>query len=127
MNTKHLLLSLLALLGSTTLHAYDAYIDGIYYNLEASTSTATVTYNSSSKYTGSITIPATVTSGDTIYSVKSVGYWAFSGCSGLTSITIPNSVTSIGVFAFYGCSGLTSITIPNSVTSIGKSAFYNCI
>ena len=35
MNTKHLLLSLLALLGSTTLPAYDAYIDGIYYNLEA--------------------------------------------------------------------------------------------
>ena len=51
---------------------------------------------------------------------------AFSGCSGLTSITIPNSVTSIGGRAFYGCSGLTSITIPNSVTSIGSVAFYEC-
>ena len=48
---------------------------------------------------------------------------AFSGCSGLTSITIPNSVTSIGSSAFEGCSGLTSVTIPNSVTSIGSSAF----
>ncbi len=90
MNTKHLLLSLLALLGSTTLHAYDAYIDGIYYNFNASARTATVTFNSSNKYTGDVIIPATVTSGDTIYSVKSVGYWAFSGCSGLTSITIPH-------------------------------------
>ena len=51
---------------------------------------------------------------------------AFYGCSGLTSVTIPNSVTSIGFQAFYECSGLTSVTIPNSVTSIGSSAFYNC-
>ena len=124
MNTKHLLLSLLALLGSTTLSA-SVPIGDLFYNLEASTRTATVTY-SSSKYTGSITIPETVTSGDTIYSVKSVGYWAFSGCSGLTSITIPNSVTSIGNFAFENCSGLTSVTIPNSVTSIGDYAFSEC-
>ena len=51
----------------------------------------------------------------------------FSGCSGLTSITIPNSVTSIGNDAFQWCSGLTSVTIPNSVTSIGSSAFSKCI
>ncbi len=50
--------------------------------------------------------------------------YAFRGCTGLTSITIPNSVTSIGDYAFYVCSGLESITIPNSVTSIGSSAFY---
>jgi hypothetical protein len=51
---------------------------------------------------------------------------AFYGCSGLTSVTIPNSVTSIGWAAFYNCSGLTSITIPNSVTSIGNNAFSGC-
>ena len=51
---------------------------------------------------------------------------AFSGCTGLTSITIPNSVTSIEESAFYGCTGLTSITIPNSVMSIGDGAFSNC-
>ncbi|MDY4184476.1 MAG: leucine-rich repeat domain-containing protein, partial [Sodaliphilus sp.] len=52
------------------------------------------------------------------------GERAFYGCSGLTSVTIPNSVTSIGERAFYGCSGLTSVTIPNSVTSIGYEAFW---
>ena len=57
---------------------------------------------------------------------KGIGGSAFSGCSGLTSVTIPNSVTWIGESAFYGCSGLTSITIPNSVTSIGEYAFRNC-
>ena len=59
-------------------------------------------------------------------SVTSIGHSAFRDCSGLTSITIPNSVTSIGGYAFYGCSGLTSVTIPNSVTKIDESTFYNC-
>ena len=58
-------------------------------------------------------------------SVTTIGSFAFSGCSGLTSINIPNSVTSIGRFAFSSC-GLTSIDIPNSVTSISSDAFWGC-
>ncbi|MCQ2096306.1 MAG: leucine-rich repeat domain-containing protein, partial [Bacteroidaceae bacterium] len=60
--------------------------------------------------------------GDVTY----IGENAFYKCSGLTSVTIPNSVTSIAYCAFYDCSGLTSVTIPNSVTSIGGSAFEDC-
>lgn len=59
-------------------------------------------------------------------SVTSIGDGAFRGCSGLTSITIPDSVTSIGDSAFDGCSGLTSITIPDSVTRMGDHAFDGC-
>ena len=51
---------------------------------------------------------------------------AFSECSRLTSITIPQGVTSIGNSAFWGCDRLTSVTLPSSVTSIGSSAFEYC-
>ena len=57
---------------------------------------------------------------------ESISTYAFSYCSSLTSITIPDSVTSIGEYAFSNCSSLTSITIPVSVTSIGNSAFASC-
>ena len=59
-------------------------------------------------------------------SVTYIGDSAFEDCSGLKSITIPKGVTNIGNNAFYGCSGLTKITIPDSVTSIGASAFSGC-
>ena len=103
-------------------------VDDLYYYLDKDNSQALVTSmpSASGTYTGDIVIPSSITHEAKTYSVTSIGYYAFKGCTGLTSITIPNSVTSIGGFAFYGCTGLTSITIPNSVTSIGSSAFYDC-
>ena len=51
---------------------------------------------------------------------------AFSECSNLTSVVIPDSVTSIGASAFQGCSNLTAVVIPDSVTSIEWYAFDSC-
>lgn len=61
------------------------------------------------------------------YGTVSISGRAFSGCTGLTNIVIPNSVTSIGGSAFSGCTGLTNIVIPNSVADIGAGAFRDCI
>ena len=58
--------------------------------------------------------------------VTGIDVGAFYGCTGLTTVTIPNSVTGIGGGAFSGCTGLTSVTIPNSVTYIGDGAFLYC-
>ena len=114
--------------------AYDVEVGGIYYLLNKSKNTAIVTYqkngtywpNYYSDYSGSVVIPEKFTYEGVEYSVTYIGEGAFSNCSSLTSVVIPNSVTSIENYAFYGCIGLTSVTIPNSVTSIGDRAFNGC-
>ena len=58
--------------------------------------------------------------------ITTIGDWAFFNCSGLTSLTIPDSVTTIGYAAFAYCSSLTSLTIPDGVTAIGEWAFGYC-
>ena len=120
------------LLGAATASAHDFEVDGIYYKKNSDGTSVSVTYKGSSynsydnEYSGAVTIPAKVTYSGKTYSVTYIGYGAFFGCHGLTSVSIGNSVTSISERAFWGCSGLTSVEIPNSVTSIGSSAFYGC-
>ena len=122
-------MTVLIALFSFNANAYDVKIDGIYYNLDKEAKTAQVT-SGDSKYTGEVTIPESIIHEGVTYPVTSIGgdvtsisSRAFYDCSGLTSVTIPESVTSIGDYAFQNCSGLTSVTIPESVTSIGRAAF----
>ena len=102
-------------------------IDGFKYILDSDTKTATLLPNTE-KYGGDkIVIPESVKAKDgNDYKITALGDECFSGCSGLTSITIPSSVTSLGESCFNRCSGLTSITIPSSVTSLGESCFNGC-
>lgn len=145
---------LLILLWPIITVAHDFEVDGIYYNSSYGNK-AIVTYRGTSynaytnEYSGDVTIPSTVSYDGMTYSVTSIGYNAFNGCtklasidipntvtqidwdafencSGLTSVNIPNTVTLIGNYAFKGCTGLTDVTIPNSVTTIGGDAFYGC-
>ena len=127
---KHLLFLFAALLPLVA-SAEKVEIDGIWYNLIPKGKAAEVTYKGDNyldydEYSGSITIPATITYDGVSYSVTSIGNEAFSGCSSLTDINIPEGVTSIEGSAFSGCSSLTAITIPESVTSIEGSAFSGC-
>ena len=128
---KHLLF-LFATLLPLVASAQKVEIDGIWYNLIAKAKQAEVTFKGNSyneyddEYSGSITIPATVTYDGVEYNVTSIGDESFRGCNWLTAISIPESVTSIGELAFHGCNKLTDINIPEGVTSIGENAFRYC-
>ena len=101
--------------------AEDYTKDGIIYDINTSTNTATVKGLEDKSATS-----AEIRSYVAGCKVTSIGGRAFDGCSSLTSINIPSSVTSIGRWAFYDCSALTSINIPSSVTSIEPASFSGC-
>ncbi|MBR3789616.1 MAG: leucine-rich repeat domain-containing protein, partial [Clostridia bacterium] len=71
---------------------------------------------------GELKIPATYNGKP----VTEIGFFVFSNCTSLASVTIPDSITTIGDFAFHLCTDLISITIPESVTAIGSCAFDDC-
>ncbi len=100
-------------------------IGQITYQYDTETDEAMVTH-ADSGISGDVEIPGTIEVGDQKYKVTSIGDHAFSWCTDLTEITIPEGVTSIGNHAFRGCSSLTQITIPEGVTSIGDFAFSGC-
>ena len=58
--------------------------------------------------------------------LTTIGECAFSGCSSLASISLPEGLTTIGKRAFMGCSYLASISLPEGLTTIGKAAFDGC-
>ena len=106
----------------------DVEVNGIRYNLRIAfdgSGTAEV-ISHPNIYSGDVVIPETIVYKDATCNVTSIGDQAFSGCSKLLFITIPNTVTSIGYRAFCNCGSLSSITIPNSVTSIENDAFFGC-
>lgn len=110
--------------------AYDCEVDGIfYYRISANeleVANKVFSDQNRSAYTGSVTIPSTVTYNGKSFNVVSIGEFAFRDCTGLTAITIPNSIRTIKGYAFYNCSQLSAITIPASVGEIGEGAFEGC-
>lgn len=129
---KKIIIVLICTLMPLASYAHDIEINGIYYNLIEKGEIAEVTYMGDTpseykkEYSGSVTIPSTITYNEKTYYVTSIGAWAFYDCSDLTSIIIPNSITNIGSSAFMRCTGLTSLNIPSSITSIGSNAFFEC-
>ena len=100
-------------------------VDGINYTV-TSPDEMTVEVTSGGSYEGDIVIPEKVEFGGNEFSVTSIGDHAFRDCSGLTSVTLPNSVTTIGNFSFHGCKNLSSFIIPEGVTKLGNDSFKGC-
>lgn len=97
-------------------HAYDVVIDGIYYNLNELNGTASVTNNALKAsyakdcYEGVVRIPSSFEYEDKEYTVTSIGTYAFTKCSLLTTVKIPETVTEIEDYAFYDSDQLCSIS-----------------
>ena len=98
----------------------ELFIDdrGFYYEINDDSATATFygTYDHmfgdkelKNSLTGDLEIPSVVNHDGTDYPVVEIGYDALDDCSGLTSVSIPNSVTEIGYYAFFGCESLKEI------------------
>ena len=103
----------------------------LYYTTYARSQTAelVIAKDNGLDLSGDVTISSTVKKDGSEYTVTSIGTiggWAFMGCTGLTSVIIPEGVETIEHMAFSGCADLASVTIPNSVTEIGESAFSGC-
>ena len=128
---QKLLLSFFMAFIPIVMMAYDCEVDGIYYDLSGNS--ASVTYQDEdagigerTDYLDYVNIPSSFVYNGKTYTVTSIGDWAFSGCTSLTSVTIPSSVTSFGSYAFSGCSVLTSVIVENpSPFSISFSEFSN--
>lgn len=120
------LLLLASAIATSLSAAYSFESAGIYYNITGN-NTVEVTYSDrdNNTYSGSISVPETVTNNGTEYSVTKIGEYAFQG-SAVTSVYMPESITSIGTSAFSGCQNLESVALPESLTTLGYSAFKAC-
>lgn len=120
---RYLLIALLALSAMMS-YAYDACVDGIYYNLVPKAKQATVTIGDN-QYIGDIVIPENITYEGIVYSVSCIESNTFGG-DNISSIVIPNSITTIKDGAFEQCRSITSIVLPNSITCINRNVFREC-
>ena len=110
MKHKHFtfVLALLMSLVARAVWAYDAEIDGLYYDFDSQNLSAMVVSGDNAE---SIVIPETVTYNGKSYRVTGVKSYAFSACTELTSISIPRSVTRIGYYAFENCDKIAAVHI----------------
>ena len=105
-------------------------VDGINYQLNTDKNTATVVRNivDDVNYPNAtdVVIPETITYNDADYTVTYLGDMAFSNCSTLTSVKLPETIDSIGFSAFYQAISLKQVDIPNSLVYLGWQAFGDC-
>ena len=122
---KTILLVLIALV-TMGAKAYDFSVDGVYYNVIDKSGKVVEVTKGDAKYSGSVTIPATVSSDGVTYTVSRVGNQAFDGCDNLESVTLGANIESINSYAFFKCTNLSQINLNDKIVTFGNDAFCGC-
>jgi len=112
-------LVLLALIGTSAVFAQQPTLDKLTF-LKNNSAGYYAVQALDKNISGAVVIP------DTYNNIPVTEVGSFGNCTGINSVTIPNSVTIIRSNAFRGCTGLTSITIPASITKLDTNAFSEC-
>lgn len=145
--TRLWLTTIVVLLCSITVSAYDFEVDGFCYEVNLEEMTATLVAVDKT-IEGHISIPQIVVYKDREFAITAIegaftnnklissveipntimilGEGAFSGCTSLSEITGMKGVFQIGSYCFSGCTSLQEIILPNNATSIGICAFQSC-
>ena len=128
---KKFLLTFLMLVAAVPLWAYDFEVDGIYYDIKSDGIHVYVTHDGSRNggcYSGSVTIPYSVTYEGRTYYVDAIFNDAFWNCTNLETVSVKANLTNIGPRAFYNCTSLRQLYLekPTYLKTISQEAFYNC-
>lgn len=125
-------LLLLGTLPALSAAAYDVQVGNGYYNINAATQKASVTYlvrynpSNAAAYVGDVVIPETFEHNGITYTVTSVDQRAFYSCTDMTSVVLPATITNIEDNAFYGCTALKHVELPAKLTIVKDATFQNC-
>lgn len=128
---RHVLTLALAALTFSAAWASNTKVNGVFYDFDDATQTASVTYRGASyssyenEYEGNVVIPANIRHNNKVYTVTSIGMLAFSGCTTLTGVELPATIEKIKGWAFDGCTNLKYVTMREGIESIGSYAFSN--
>jgi len=123
-----------SLLSTSYLYSYDFKVGGIYYNYDAASQSAIVTYDGEGtngdksdpeRYTGKVVIPSTVTYNGRTINVTKLSRDAFYNCKSLTEVVLPNTIIEIGNDCFYDCTSLNKADLPDNIETIREGAFTN--
>lgn len=125
---KQKLLLVVSLLAGAVAVQAQTFSDGtLLYSPQSDGTTCYVSGYSSPMTVTTLTVPSTVSNAGKTYSVSGVALNAFQDCTQLTSIDLSaTSVTTIGTQAFSGCSSLSEITLPETLVTIRSNSFTNC-
>lgn len=110
---------------SVTAFADAVVVNGVAYNVVDGVAEVAALPDGT-KYTGTLTIPASVTIENTAYNVKKIGNGSLRDAPALTSVIIPEGLEVVGNSSFASCTGITAIVLPSTVKSIEDWAFYGC-